>query len=350
MDRWSHPVNHQGMPEFKNIGGIDVQTRVLGNTDLELTTIGIGTWAIGGGDWLFGWGPQDEREAIEAIKRGVELGINWLDTAAVYGDGRSEQLVGKALQELGSAQRPLVATKCSRIFREDGTIHSALSRDSVLREAENSLRRLRVDVIDLYQIHWPMPEEELEEGWSTLADLVQQGKVRHIGVSNFNVPQMQQLDAIHPVGSLQPPYSMLVRGVEEEILAYCQQRNIGVIAYSPMYKGLLTGAFSRERATAMGDDDHRSRDAKFQPPQLDVHLSLVESLKPITDRYGKSLAELAVAWVLRRSEVTSAIVGARRPSQIEGTLGAGDWILSDEDIAEIDQLLSQHSRAIEQLA
>ena len=323
-----------------------MQTRILGNTDLELTTIGIGTWAIGGGDWLFGWGPQDEREAIEAIKRGVELGINWLDTAAVYGDGRSEHLVGKALQELGSAKRPLVATKCARITQKDGSIKGDLSRESILREAENSLDRLGVDVIDLYQIHWPLPEEQLEEGWATLADLVKQGKVRHVGASNFNVRQMQQIQAIYPIGSLQPPYSMLVRGIEDETLAYCRQQNIGVIAYSPMYKGLLTGAFTRERAKALGDDDHRSRDAKFQPPQLDIHLSLVEALRSIAEPHGKSLAELAIAWVLRRSEVTAAIVGARRPSQIEGTIGAGDWTLSSEEFAQIDQLLTQHQQAI----
>jgi aryl-alcohol dehydrogenase-like predicted oxidoreductase len=326
-----------------------MRTRTLGNTGLQLTTIGIGTWAIGGGDWLFGWGPQDEREAIEAIRRGVELGINWIDTAPVYGGGRSEQLVGQALAELDSASRPLIATKCSRIIRPDGKIDGVLDRESILHEAEDSLRRLRVEAIDLYQIHWPMPEQDLEEGWSAMAELVRQGKVRHIGVSNFNIEQLQRIQPIHPIASLQPPYSMLVRGIEKDVLAYCQRHDIGIIAYSPMYKGLLTGAFTRERALSLGQDDHRSRDPRFRPPQLDVHLSLVESLRPIADRHGKSLAELAIAWVLRRPEVTAAIVGARRPDQIEGSIGAGDWELPEQDIQQIDQLLGQHAQALQQV-
>ena len=316
---------------------------------MELTALGFGTWGIAGGDWKYGWGPQDETEAIDGILRGVDLGINWIDTAAVYGGGQSERLVGKAFKQLGPARRPTVATKCSRILAADGDIRGCLKRESILHEADDSLRRLGVDVIDLEQIHWPVPEEDLEEGWSALAELVEQGKVRHIGVSNFSVQQMKRIQSIHPIASLQPPYSMLARGVEEEILDYCGQQRIGVIAYSPMSRGLLTGAFSKQRAAALGDDDHRSRDPLFQPPQLDVNLSLVESLRPIAENSGRSLAELAVAWVLRRPEVTAAIVGARRPEQIEATAAAGDWVLSDEDIAAIDGLLNERDRALEQI-
>lgn len=324
-----------------------MKKRTLGKTGLELTTVGIGTWAIGGGNWLFGWGPQDEREAIEAIKRGVQLGINWIDTAAVYGGGRSEELVGRALNELGSAQRPLVATKCSRVIQPDGSIQGNLHRDSILREVDASLGRLGIDAIDLYQMHWPAPEADIEQGWKTMADLAEQGKVRHIGVSNFNVPQMERIQAVHSIESLQPPYSMLVRGIENEVLPYCREQQIGVIAYSPMAKGLLTGAFTRQRALALGDDDHRCRDPNFQLPRLDAHLALVDRLRPIAEANHRSLAELAVAWVLRREEVTAAIVGARRPSQIETTARAADWSLSHEEIAEIEQLLQQHQPARE---
>lgn len=324
-----------------------MRTRKLGNTDLELTTIGLGTWGISGGDWPFGWGAQDEQEAIDAIVRAVELGVNWIDTAAVYGNGRSEELLAKALKQMPEGQRPIIATKCSRVFQPDGGIDGVLKRDSVFGECEASLRRLGIEVIDLYQIHWPIPEEDIEEGWQALIDLKQQGKVRHIGVSNFHVPHLQRAAKLHPVASLQPPYSMFAAGIEEEILPYCGEHNIGVVAYSPMCKGLLTGKFTRERAAALSDDDHRSRDPKFMDPQLSINLDLVEQITPIAEAHGRSVAELAIAWVLRRPEVTSAIVGARRPSQIEQTVAAADWTLTDSEIAEIDDLLRKRMVKLE---
>lgn len=326
-----------------------MRTRRLGNTDLELTTVGLGTWAIGGGDWLFGWGAQDHDEAVAAILRAMDLGINWIDTAAVYGNGQSEELVGTALKQIGDNDRPIVATKCSRIILDDGRVTGRLTPDSVKAECDASLQRLGVDVIDLYQMHWPDPEVDIEAGWGAMVDLRSAGKVRNIGVSNFNVEQMKRLQTIHPIASLQPPYSMIARGIETEVLEYCATNHIGVVCYSPMCKGLLTGTMTLERASKLDETDHRCRDPKFQSPQLDVHLALVDGLRPISERHGRSLAELAIAWVLGRSEVTSAIVGARRPAQIEGTAAAGDWSLSDDEIAEIDRLLDKHARDLQQL-
>ncbi len=313
-----------------------MRTRQLGNTDLHLTVIGFGSWAIGGGEWRFGWGDQDEREAIEAIIAAVDHGINWIDTAAVYGGGRSEELVGKALQELGSSRRPLVATKCGRVMRDADTIDKVLKRESIFAECEASLSRLGVDCIDLYQMHWPEPDEDIEEGWQALVELKRQGKVREIGVSNHSVSQLQRLSAIHPVASLQPPYSLIVPDVERELLPYCGQQNIGVVCYSPMYKGLLTGSFTRERAATLSAKDHRSRDPHFQAPQLEEHLQLVDRLRPLAEAAGRSLAELAIAWVLRRPEVTSAIVGGRRPSQVAEVVSAADWVLSEQEDQAID--------------
>lgn len=326
-----------------------MQTRQLGNTDLHLTTVGLGTWGISGGHWPFGWGEQDENEAVAAIVRAVELGINWIDTAPVYGDGRSEELVAKALKQIGSADRPIIATKCSRVFQPDGTIDGVLKKESVLAECDASLKRLGVDTIDLYQIHWPIPEEDIEEGWGALVELKEAGKVRHIGVSNFNVDHLKRVGEIHPVASLQPPYSMIASGIEEETLPYCGKENIGVICYSPMCKGLLTGKFTKERAEELPEDDHRSRDLKFQEPQLSVNLSLVENLKTIANQHDRSVAELAIAWTLRRKEMTSAIVGARRPSQIEQTAAAGDWVLTADEIKQIDDWMSERARKLEEL-
>lgn len=323
-----------------------MQTRQLGNTDLHLTVIGFGSWAIGGGDWRFGWGDQDQREAIDAIVAAVDLGINWIDTAAVYGGGKSEEIVGKALQELGPTRRPLVATKCGRVMRDPNTIDKVLKRDSIMAECDASLRRLGVDCIDLYQMHWPEPDEDIEEGWSTLVELKQQGKVREIGVSNHNMQQLERLQAIHPVASLQPPYSLITPEVEDEILPYCGANKIGVVCYSPMYKGLLTGKFTAERAANLSEKDHRSRDPRFQSPQIEVHLGLVDCLRPIAAKHNRSLAELSIAWVLRRPEVTSAIVGGRRPAQVKEIIGAADWTLSPEDIETITQLQAGHRQAL----
>ena len=299
--------------------------------------------------WKFGWGPQDESIAVSAIVRGVELGINWIDTAAVYGDGRSEELVGRALQQIDRSRRPLVATKCGRIVQPDGDIIGCLKRSSLRAECEASLRRLQVETIDLYQIHWPDPDEDLEEAWETLADLVRQGKVRHIGVSNCTVSQLSRLQAIHPLASLQPPYSMLDRKIENQTLDFCRQHQIGIVAYSPMAKGLLTGTFDRQRAASLPADDHRSRDPKFQPPLLDINLQLVEALVPIAARNQRSVAQLAIAWVLRRPEITSAIVGTRRPEQIEAIAPVADWQLSSEDQQQIQLALEQHQRALQPL-
>lgn len=325
-----------------------MQTRRLGNTDLELTTVGFGTWAIGGAGWRFAWGKQDDDEAVAAMVKAIDLGINWVDTAAIYGAGHSEELVGRALKELGSSRKPIVATKCERIMLEDGSITGVLKEESVRAEVEASLQRLGVDVIDLYQIHWPQPDEDIEEGWNTLVDLKKQGKVRHIAVSNFNASQMQRIQSIHPIASLQPPYSMINRSIEEETLKYCGDNQIGVVCYSPMCKGLLTGAFTKERAAKLSDEDHRSRDPKFADPQLSIHLALVEGLKKIAQRNSRTVAQLSIAWVLRRPEVTSAIVGGRSPSQVEDTVPAGDWTLTDEDINEIEQLLAIHGGAMEE--
>lgn len=325
-----------------------METRKLGNTDLEFTKLGLGTWAIGGGDWKFGWGAQDERDSIDSVLAAIECGINWIDTAAVYGGGVSETMVGKALKELGAANRPYIATKCGRVMRDAETIDKVLKRESIIKECEGSLQRLGIECIDLYQMHWPEPDEDIEEGWSAMLELKEQGKVREIGVSNHNVSQLARLQAIHPVASLQPPYSLIVPDIEKEILPYCGQQNIGVVCYSPMYKGLLTGKFTAERAAALSDSDHRSRDPQFQPPQIQAHLGLAECLNSVASKHGRTLAELAIAWVLRRPEMTSAIVGARKPEQIAETVKAAEWELSEEDIATIEQLRAGHRHALMQ--
>ncbi len=323
-----------------------MRTRKLGYSDLHLTTVGLGTWAMGGGGWAFGWGPQDDADTIAAIHRALELGINWIDTAAVYGVGHAEEMVGKAIA--GRRAEVIIATKCSRVWNPGETRpFPRLKADSVRREAEASLRRLGVEVIDLYQIHWPEPDEDVEEGWGAIADLIREGKVRYGGVSNFNVAQLKRAQAIHPVASLQPPYSLLRRAAEAELLGYCAANDIGVVAYSPMQAGLLTGRFSRERVAQLPDNDWRRRNSHFQEPQLSANLELVESLRPIAERNGRTLAQLAIAWVLRRPEVTAAIVGARRPAQIEETAPAADWTLAAADIAEIDALLAKREQALE---
>jgi aryl-alcohol dehydrogenase-like predicted oxidoreductase len=319
-----------------------MQTRKLGSSDLHLTTVGLGTWGISGSGWRGSWGPQDDNESIKAIIRAYELGVNWIDTAAVYGLGHSEEVVGKAIKEL--PEHPIIATKLGSCWDENGEIFGRLTKESVRKEVEDSLRRLDIDTIDLYQIHWPIRDnhDEVLEGWGTMAELVKEGKVRYIAVSNFDVELMDKIRTIHPITSLQPPYSMMRRGVEKEILPYCGENNIGVVCYSPMQKGLLTGAFSKERVDNLPDEDHRKGSGDFQEPRLSVTLGMVEELRPIADRNGRTLAQLAIAWVLRRPEVTAAIVGARRPSQIEETAKAGDWNLSQEDIDEIEQILERY--------
>lgn len=317
-----------------------MQTRKLGYTDLHLTTVGLGAWAIGGGGWKFSWGNQDDRDSVETILRAVELGVNWIDTAAIYGTGHSEEVVGEALRRLGSRPRPIIATKCGRSWDANRVPYADLKADTIRKEIDASLKRLGVDVIDLYQMHWPQPEEQIEEAWGVMADGVKAGKIRYIGVCNYNVAQIKRVQAIHPVASLQPPYSMLVRGVEDELLTFCAQNNIGVVAYSPMQKGILTDKFTREWVSGLSKDDHRAvHDARFQEPELSKNLKLVEGLKPIAQRNHHNVAQLSIAWVLRRPEVTSAIVGARRPSQIEETAPASDWNLAQTDIAAVNALL-----------
>lgn len=316
-----------------------MQTRKLGYSDLYLTTIGLGTWSYSG-PWAYGWGPQDDADSIAAVHRALDLGVNWLDSAAIYGFGHSEEVVGKALK--GRRDQVIIATKCGRTGdRATGKLGGNLKAASIRQEVEDSLRRLQTDYIDLYQIHWPIPEEDIEEGWGTIAELIKAGKVRYGGVSNFNVAQMQRIQPIHPIASLQPPYSMIRRDVEAEILPFCGANDIGVIVYSPMQAGLLTGKFTKERVANLDEGDWRRRNEYFQEPKLSRNLALVEALRPIAAREGISLAQLALAWVLRRPEMTAAIVGARRPSQIEETSAAGDHALSPESIAEIAALLTQ---------
>jgi len=321
-----------------------MQTRKLGWTDLRLSTIGLGTWAIGGSGYEWGWGPQDDEESIATIRRALELGINWIDTAPVYGLGRSEEVVGKAIR--GLRDKPIMATKCGFVWDEKREIFNCLKGESIRSEVEASLRRLQIDAIDLYQIHWPAPEEEIEEAWGTIGELIREGKIRYAGVSNFNVTQLKHIQPIHRVASLQPPYSMVERGIEEGLLDYCAANDIGVIVYSPMQKALLSGKVTREWVQSLPHDDHRREDPHFKEPELSVNLDLVEGLRSMAKKSGRSVAQLAIAWVLRRPEVTAAIVGARRPSQIEETVLAGDWVLSKEDMATIQMLLDKRQKAL----
>ncbi len=312
-----------------------MRTRRLGNSDLDLTTVGFGAWALGG-EWAYGWGPQDDEQSVRAIHKALDLGINWIDTAAVYGLGHSEEIVARAL-----ADRPevIVASKCSLRWREDGSIYSTLKAQSLREEVEASLRRLGREVIDLYQIHWPNPSGEIEEGWSTVDDLVKEGKVRWAGVSNFNVSQLRRAQAIHPVTSLQPPYSMANRAVEKKVLPHCEEQQIGVVAYSPMQCGLLTGAFDAARLEGLAATDWRREDRFFREPAFSRILDQVARLRPLAEAAGRSMAQLAVAWVLRLPVVTSAIVGARRPEQIEETAAAGEWELDGELLRQVDAVL-----------
>ncbi|HJY06139.1 MAG TPA: aldo/keto reductase [Bryobacteraceae bacterium] len=312
--------------------------RKLGNSDLTITPVGIGSWAIGGGGWKFAWGSQDDNESIAAIRRGLEKGINWIDTAAIYGMGHSEEMVAKALEGIGT--RPYIFTKCERRWNADGTIYPSLKAESIRKECEDSLRRLKVDAIDLYQIHWPEPEQEIEEGWAEMAKLQQEGKVRWIGVSNFNVEQIKRAQKIAPVTSLQPPYSLLRRGIEAEILPYVHSQNIGVIVYSPMLSGMLTGKMTRERAANFQQDDWRRNNAEFQEPKLSRNLELAELLRKIGQLHGRTPGEVAIAWTLNNPAVTAAIVGVRRPDQVDGVAGALEFRLSAEEIAAIERFQS----------
>src|SRR5450432_803857 len=308
-----------------------METKQLGNSDMQITRLGVGAWAMGGGDWAFGWGPQDDQDSIAAIRAAIEAGINWIDTAAVYGLGHSEEVVAKALE--GLSPQPYVFTKCERIWGEDRQIAKSLKADSIRRECEASLRRLKVEQIDLYQIHWPEPDEDVEEGWSTLAKLKEEGKVRWIGVSNFNAAQMARAQAIAPITSLQPPYSILSREIEAETLPYCAAHGIGTIIYSPMKSGLLSGRMTRERIAAMPSDDFRQRTPQFQEPLLTRNLALVEIMREIGAKHGgASPGEVAIAWGLKNPAVTAAIVGLRSADQLKGVIGAASLRLSEEEV------------------
>jgi aryl-alcohol dehydrogenase-like predicted oxidoreductase len=323
--------------------------RLLGQSDLLITSVGFGAWAIGGAQWEFAWGPQNDQESIAAIRRAVSLGVNWIDTAAVYGLGHSETVVGHALREIPLSDRPYVFTKCSLVWDENRVLSHNLTADSIRGECEQSLRRLAVEAIDLYQIHWAgwrgRPENlspgSVEEAVGALADLQRAGKIRHIGVSNFDVGQLERAAKLATIASLQPPYSMLRRGIEAELLPWCQAHNIGVIVYSPMLSGLLTGSMTRERAASLPADDWRRRNPEFQEPKLSRNLALIEELRAIGAPHHRSPGEVAIAWTLRLPAVTGAIVGSRSASQIEGVIGAATFRLSDAEIARIEQALGK---------
>jgi aryl-alcohol dehydrogenase-like predicted oxidoreductase len=317
-----------------------MEKRRLGNSDLMITPVGVGSWAMGGGGWAFAWGPQDDSQSIAAIRAALEAGFNWVDTAAVYGLGHSEETVAKALE--GISPKPYIFTKGERTWDENRKIVPRLKRDSILRECENSLRRLKVDVIDLYQIHWPEPDEDIEEGWEAMLHLKEQGKIRWAGVSNFNVGQLKRIQALGPVTSLQPPYSIISPEIETEILPHCKATNVGVIVYSPMKSGLLTGKMTRERVAAFPDDDFRKRVAQFQEPKLTRNLNLAALLTEIGARHGRTTGEVAIAWTLRHPAVTGAIVGLRSAEQLAGVKGAMEFRLSGEEVTAITRFMAEN--------
>ena len=312
-----------------------MKTKKLGNSDLAITPVGFGAWAVGG-SWKFGWGKQDDDDSVAAIHRALELGVNWIDTAAAYGLGHSEEVVARALAEY-RGERPYVFTKCGIVDKGNGDVDFTVKRDSIRREIEASLKRLRVDVIDLYQMHWPADDAaETQEGWETLAALKKEGKVRWIGVSNFSVEELEAAAKIAPVTSLQPPYSLIKRDAETDLLPYCGKKNIGVIVYSPMGSGMLTGSMTRERVDKLPADDWRRKSGDFQEPKLTANLALAERLQQVGKRHGKSAGEVAIAWTLRQPAVTGAIVGARNAKQVDGVVGGAELKLSDAEIAEIE--------------
>lgn len=317
-----------------------MQTKRLGDSDLCLTPLGVGAWAMGGGGWAFAWGPQEDDESIAAIRAALDAGINWIDTAPVYGLGHSEEVVARALE--GISSRPYIFTKCERCWDENRQIYRSLKRDSILVECEASLRRLKVEAIDLYQMHWPEPDEDIEEGFEAMLQLKQQGKVRWVGVSNFNVAQLKRIAPLGVLTSLQPPYSIPSPEIEAEVLPYCAANNIGVICYSPMKSGLLTGKMTRERIAAMPADDFRRNALNFREPYLTRNLALVELLKEIAARHGRTPGEVAIAWALRRPELTAAIVGLRSPAQLEGVIGAATFRLSAAEVDEIAAFMAAH--------
>jgi aryl-alcohol dehydrogenase-like predicted oxidoreductase len=321
-----------------------MQKRKLGASDLEITPVGVGAWAMGGGGWQFAWGEQDDNESIAAIHAALDRGINWIDTAAIYGLGHSEEVVARALQE--RSPKPLVFTKCGIVWDEKREPKRTIQPESIRKEVDQSLQRLKLDVIDLYQIHWPEPDQLVEAAWTMMAKLKQEGKVRHIGVSNFNADQMRRAQAIAPITSLQPPYSIISPEIEQEILPYALANNIGVIVYSPMKSGLLTGAMTRERVAAMPENDFRKRTPNFKEPLLSRNLELAELLAGIGKRHGRTAGEVAIAWTLRHPAVTGAIVGMRSAKQVDGVIGAAEFRLNADEIAEIERFRAASLAAV----
>lgn len=318
---------------------MDLPKRPLGLSSLEITTVGLGTWAIGGGDWAFTWGPADDAQSLATMRHAIELGINWIDTAAVYGLGHSEELVGKFLHELSPSERPLVFTKCGVVWDDNKRMEPGkriLKPESIRRECEASLRRLGVERIDLYQFHWPDESgTRVEDSWAAMSQLVSQGKVHVAGVCNFNAALMERCEPIHHVDSLQPPFSLIRREIAEKDIPWCAQHKTGVIGYSPMQSGLLTDSFSAGRLSKMSKDDWRRRSAEFQEPQLSKNVSLRDALRPIAQRHNASVAEVAVAWTLAWPGVTGAIVGARLPEQVDGWIRAATLHLTFADLDQI---------------
>lgn len=315
------------------MGGTPLRTSALGGTGMEISRVGVGAWAIGGGGWDWGWGGQDDDDSIAAIHRALDLGVNWIDTAAQYGFGHSEEVVGRAIA--GRRDRPYVFTKCGQPEGPGRTTTHSLRRDSIRRELEGSLTRLGVDAIDLYQIHFPIPDEDLEEGWATLAEARDEGLVRHIGVSNFDVPQIRRAQAVAPVETLQPQYSLIARDVEDGILPAAEGDGIGVIVYSPMGSGMLSGGMTRDRIASLPDDDWRRDDARFREPLLSQHLALVDRLAAVAARHDTTPGAVAVAWTLRHPAVDGAITGFRRPGQVDPIVAAAGLDLTDDDLATI---------------
>ena len=320
-----------------------MKTRPLGYTDLKLTSIGLGTWAMGG-DWEYGWGASDDDQGIRTILTALEKGINWIDTAPIYGLGHSEELLGQTLKQ--TSMRPLIVNKCGLVWDEQGREVNCLTSESIRKQCHQSLKSLGVEVMDLYLMHWPVPDEDIEQGWQEMVKLKEEGKVRYIGVSNFSVAQIERVRKIHPVAALQACYNMLIRGIEDELLGYCAENDIGVLAWSPMERGLLTGKFSHQRMKDLPPDDHRKQSPDFSEPKLSATLELVESLREIAEGNGQTCARLAVSWVLRRKEITAAVVGARKPEQIAETVAASEWNLNNEDITTIEQLLIRREQQI----
>ena len=317
------------------------RTRVIGDSDLQLTPIGFGGWAIGGGNYKYSWGHQEDSNSISAIHTALDLGVNWIDTAPVYGLGHSEEVLARALNRY-SGDRPYIFTKCSMRWHEDRSIYRSLKASSVREECENSLRRLQIETIDLYQVHGPDPDSEIEEGWAEMAHLQQEGKVRWIGVSNFNVEQMKRAQRIARITSLQPPYSMLRREIEPEILPFCRENNIGVISYSPMSSGLLTGKMTAERVAGLPADDWRKRAVEFNEPRLSRNLRVVELLREVGNEHGVQPAVVAIAWTLHNPAITAAIVGGRSAEQVEGVIPALSFRLTDEEYSRINNFLAEN--------